>query len=230
MRIIAGRFRRRILEARPGVVTRPISDFVKETLFEHIQHLLPGKRIADIFAGTGTIGLEALSRGAVSVVFIEQDARAYDLLKKNIANLKVESETFCWRTDVFRCSFRPRNVEQHLPCDVVFLDPPYKLVETFAPGSPLFKAVQRIARPEFTAPDALLLLRTPENAEFQLPGCWQPWEPLPRLQFASMDVYLYEKVASLEADHDSAEQDADTADSAIEEMTSESDPGNHPSE
>lgn len=193
MRIVAGRFRRRKLETRPGLVTRPISDFVKESLFERIQHLLDGKRVADIFAGTGTIGLEALSRGAVGAIFIEQDPKAFEFLKRNIALLKVEDETFCWQTDFFRCSFKPKNVEHLLPCDVVFLDPPFKLVEKLTPGSPLFKAVERIARPEFTAADALLVLRTPENAEFTLPASWSPWPELPRVDFATMSIHLLQK-------------------------------------
>lgn len=196
MRIIAGRFRRRTLESRPGLVTRPISDFVKESLFEQIQHILPGKRVADVFAGTGTIGLEALSRGAVGAIFVEQDEKAFEFLQKNVAALKVKDETMCWKTDVFRCSFRPKNVEHLLPVDVVFFDPPYKLVESLAPGSPLFKAVERIARDDFTAPNALMVLRTPEGAAFQFPPCWEPWTELPRLDFKTMSVHIFEKRAS----------------------------------
>lgn len=196
MRIVAGRFRRRKLETRPGLVTRPISDFVKESLFEQIQHRVIDKRVADIFAGTGTIGLEALSRGATGAIFIEQDERAFEFLQKNIAALKVQDETFCWQTDVFRCSFRPKHVEHLLPVDVVFLDPPYKLVESIAPGSPLFKAVERIARNDFTAPDALLVFRTPERATFTLPDCWRPSEELPQIEFKTMTVYLFEKSAA----------------------------------
>lgn len=196
MRIVAGKFRRRRLETRPGLVTRPISDFVKESLFERIQHLMDGKRVADVFAGTGTIGLEALSRGAASVVFIEQDDDAFELLGKNIAALNVADETFCWRADVFRCSFRPKNVERLLPCDVVFFDPPYKLVEQIAPGSPLFKATERLARDEFTAPGALLIFRTPERAEFTLPACWKQDPDLPTLEFKSMAVSFWRKQAA----------------------------------
>ena len=75
MRIVAGKFRRRKLFANPGLKTRPITDRVKESLFERLSGELEGKRIADVFAGTGTLGLEALSRGAKSVVFIESDRR-----------------------------------------------------------------------------------------------------------------------------------------------------------
>lgn len=183
-----------------------MSDFVKESLFERIQHLLPEKKIADIFAGTGTIGLEAMSRGASTGIFIEQDPIAHELLKKNIAMLRIEPATFCWQTDVFRCSFRPRNVEALLPCDVVFLDPPYKLVERLIPGAPLFKSLERIARREFSSESALLVLRTPERAEFRVPDCWQPYEPLPQLSFSTMEIFLYQK--QLRPDSSSTELEA----------------------
>ncbi len=87
VRIIAGEFRHRRLLTNPGLITRPITDRAKEILFERIQDLLVDKRIADIFAGTGSLGLEALSRGAHSVVFLESDKRAFELLEQNVAAL-----------------------------------------------------------------------------------------------------------------------------------------------
>ena len=99
MRIIAGEFRRRKLLASPGLTTRPITDRVKETLFERIGEDLVDRKVADIFAGTGSLGLEALSRGAKSVVFIESDRRGHELLRQNVATLGVEDRTLCWRTD-----------------------------------------------------------------------------------------------------------------------------------
>ena len=76
MRIIAGRFRRRNLLTRSGLVTRPITDRVKETLFERLGDAVIDARVLDVFAGTGTLGLEALSREAASVVFVEKDRQA----------------------------------------------------------------------------------------------------------------------------------------------------------
>ena len=90
VRIIAGEFRRRKLLASPGLTTRPITDRVKETLFERIGDELVDRKVADVFAGTGSLGLEALSRGAKSVVFIESDRRAFELLEQNVATLGVQ--------------------------------------------------------------------------------------------------------------------------------------------
>src|ERR687895_355607 len=99
MRIIAGRFRRRQLAAAPGTTTRPLTDRVKEHLFQRLG-AFDGERVLDVFAGTGTIGLEALSRGARTAVFVERDHKAFELLRKNVAALGVTDETLCWRADV----------------------------------------------------------------------------------------------------------------------------------
>jgi 16S rRNA (guanine966-N2)-methyltransferase len=231
VRIVAGRFRRRKLESNPGSTTRPITDFVKESLFERLQHHLADKRVADVFSGTGTIGLEALSRGAATAIFIEQDPKAFVLLKKNVAALGVENDTMCWQTDVFRCSFRPKNVERLLPCDVVFLDPPYKMIEGLRGGSPLSKSLERIARDEFTAPDALLVLRTPTQAEFDMPPMWRPWDELPRVEFTTMEIHLFRRSpaaapaeASTPADEHSSEETEPPADSAETTTASDSEP------
>lgn len=172
VRIIAGRYRGRKLSARPGRVTRPITDRVKETLFHHLEGRLPEARVLDVFAGTGTLGLEALSRGAHSAVFIEKDRRAFDLLRRNVEHLGVDEAAFCWRTDALRCSFRPQGGESRYPYEVVFFDPPYPLARKIAPGSPVFRSLQRLARDDVTAEDALLVFRLSEHDDADLPTVW----------------------------------------------------------
>ena len=78
MRIVAGELRRRKLLTNPGKTTRPITDRAKVMLFDHIRDFIPGKRVLDVFSGTGSLGFESLSRGAKSVVFCEQDHRAHE--------------------------------------------------------------------------------------------------------------------------------------------------------
>ena len=190
MRIIAGKFRRRKLRTRPGLVTRPITDRVKETLFELLGDALDGARVADVFAGTGTLGLEAISRGAASVVFIEGDRRAQELLRENVALLGATDETLCWQTDVLRTSFRPKGVPQLLPYDLVFFDPPYRMIDDLRAGSPLYRSLARLARPDVTSPEALLLLRTPAEAEFEVPAVWQEEH---RLEISGMEIYWYRR-------------------------------------
>ena len=151
-------------------------------------------RVADVFAGTGTIGLEALSRGAKSVVFYERDRRAHALLEQNIQALGVEDCTLCWRVDVERTSFIPRGpAAELLPFDVVFFDPPFALTPRIRTGSPLYKSLERLARPEVTAPGALLLIRCTETAEFTCPELWHAQEPL---TFSSCVIHLFRKAAT----------------------------------
>ena len=128
MRIVAGQYRRRKILSPPGNTTRPIPDLLKEILFQRLGDLdlVAGRKVADLFAGTGTIGLEALSRGARSVVFVEAERRVHEVLKKNVERIGVVDDCLCWKTDMLRCSFRPKNVDHLLPFDLVFCDPPFR--------------------------------------------------------------------------------------------------------
>jgi 16S rRNA (guanine966-N2)-methyltransferase len=190
MRIVAGKYRRRKLLTNPGMTTRPITDRAKVILFDRLEPILSGARIADVFAGTGSMGLEALSRGAASVVFFESDHRAYELLLKNVAALKVEQETLCWRVDVLRTSFVPKGVPAFLPYDIVLFDPPYRMTEAIRPGNPLYRAWERLAGERVTAADALLVLRCATEAEFEAPPVWEIEQ---KINVNTMDLYLFRK-------------------------------------
>jgi 16S rRNA (guanine966-N2)-methyltransferase len=193
VRIIAGKYRRRKLATNPGLTTRPITDRVKEILFERLRNELDGldgRRVADVFAGTGTLGLEALSRGVASVVFIENDRQAFDLLKQNVAMLGVEDDVVCWRTDVLRTSFRPKEAEGFLPYELVFCDPPYRMIGGLRPGTPLYKSLERLARAGITADNALVVLRTPERARFEMPPAWRLEQ---KLEISTMELHWFRK-------------------------------------
>lgn len=174
MRIVSGKYRRRLLQTNPGDTTRPITDRAKVILFDRLQPMLEtGPRVADIFAGTGTMGLEALSRGAKSVVFFEQDRAAHELLTQNVEMLGAKEESVCWRTDVFRTSFHPKGCPDFLPYDIIFFDPPYKLASKIKPNSLLYAALERLANPVICAPNALLVFRCGNDAEFEFPAVWE---------------------------------------------------------
>jgi 16S rRNA (guanine966-N2)-methyltransferase len=120
MRIIAGAWRGRPIEAPPGNATRPTSDRAREGLFSMLASRLgsfEGLKVADLFAGTGALGLEALSRGAAHCTFVERDRAALDALKRNIAKLGAGPHS-----DV-----RAQGVEHVAlpPCDLILMDPPY---------------------------------------------------------------------------------------------------------
>ena len=190
MRIIAGQFRRRTLLTNPGLTTRPIIDRAKVMLFDHIRHRLPGSKVLDIYSGTGTLGLESLSRGAASVVFCEQDHRAHELLVKNVESLKVADKTLCWRVDCMRCSLKAQGGDWY-PYDVIFFDPPYVMIEKdLHPGTLLYRSLDRLTRSELSSDSALLVVRTPSEAKFVMPLAWETTQVL---SVASMDIHLMRK-------------------------------------
>ena len=123
MRIIAGKWRGRALEAPPGTATRPTADRVRETLFSMLVTRLGNfeeLRVADLFAGSGALGFEALSRGAAHAVFVENDAKAAGVIRRNADKLGASMQVLASSALAL-----PR-VE---PFDLIFADPPY------APGS-----------------------------------------------------------------------------------------------
>lgn len=122
MRIIAGDWKRRPLRAPPGDATRPTADRVRETLFSMLISRIgdfEGLKVADLFAGSGALGLEALSRGAASCLFVEHEAAAIRALRGNIAALQAQG----------RCDVRATSVlalgPAKEPLDLLLLDPPY---------------------------------------------------------------------------------------------------------
>lgn len=123
MRIIGGQHRGRRLVAPSGRTTRPTTDRLRESIFNILTHKVDfeGARVLDVFAGTGALGLEALSRGAAHATFMERDAQAVQALSENIATLKVGDHTRVLRLDAMKL---PTCAGQ--PFDLVFLDPPYQ--------------------------------------------------------------------------------------------------------
>jgi len=120
MRVIAGSAKGRHLLSVPGTATRPITDRVKESLFNIIGSRIEGACILDLFAGTGSVGIEALSRGAEEVVFVESSPKAVQVLKRNLELTGFTARARIVRQDVFRFLARP--VAQ--PCDLIYVAPP----------------------------------------------------------------------------------------------------------
>jgi 16S rRNA (guanine966-N2)-methyltransferase len=122
LRIISGKWRGRIIDAPPGRKTRPTSDRVREAWMSAIQAELPGARVLDLFTGSGALGIEALSRGAQHVTFVEQAAPAIRTLKNNIAKLGVDAaQTTIVRADALTWAAGL----DALAFDLALADPPY---------------------------------------------------------------------------------------------------------
>jgi 16S rRNA (guanine966-N2)-methyltransferase len=125
VRIIAGRHGGRRLAAPKGTTTRPTADRVREALFSALGPL-DGERVLDLFAGSGALGLEALSRGAGHALFVDQDRRAITVLRENLATLGIGEDEAEVRSGDARAALRTaRTRGDHY--DLVFLDPPYRL-------------------------------------------------------------------------------------------------------
>ncbi|TWT43623.1 Ribosomal RNA small subunit methyltransferase D [Phycisphaerae bacterium RAS1] len=137
MRVIAGQFRGRSLESPPGFKTRPLTDRVKETLFNILGSRygtpaeLPPLRVLDVFAGTGGLGIEAISRGARSCVFIERDRQTLRTLRQNIEKLRLQpiSNVLAENAWTMRVPASLGEAEDDGRFDLVFLDPPYRDVD-----------------------------------------------------------------------------------------------------
>jgi 16S rRNA (guanine(966)-N(2))-methyltransferase RsmD len=126
MRIISGTFRSRSLEAPTGLATRPTSDRLRETLFNVLAPRIEGAALLDLYAGSGAVGLEAISRGAGQVVFVERAPAALKALHANIAKLRIQ---IGFRVDSNKVASALRRLEKgasQMRFDIVFLDPPYE--------------------------------------------------------------------------------------------------------
>lgn len=163
MRIVGGRFRGRVLQGPRSEAIRPTSDRLRETVFNILEHGFgdpcPGARVIDLFAGTGAMGLEALSRGAAHVLFVDQGAEARALLRANIETLGVGGVTRIFRRDATKLGDAPPGP----PFTLAFLDPPYRR----GLASP---ALEALVAGGWLAPGALCVVEEASDAEVPLPA------------------------------------------------------------
>ncbi len=157
MRIIAGTHRGRRIAAPEGRGTRPMLDRVREALFSTLAPRVPEARVLDLFAGSGSLGLEALSRGASAVRFVERDAKAARLILENVKLLGEEQRAWVQRGD----ALDPASFGEEL-FDVVFLDPPYALLLRRAFRAALFDTIRTFFA-EGAAPGAVLVFHAPRG-------------------------------------------------------------------
>jgi len=131
MRIIAGTFRSRSLQAPPGLATRPTCDRLRETLFNVLAPRIQGAVFLDLYAGSGAVGIEALSRGAVLVDFVERAPAALAVMRANLTRLGLTAG-FRIHAGSVATVLRRMKPEPAAAFDLVFLDPPYDATEEYA--------------------------------------------------------------------------------------------------
>lgn len=179
LRIIAGRWRGRRWRFPADTTIRPTPDRVRETLFNWLAPYLTGARVLDLFAGSGALGLEALSRGAASADFVDSDPRCIEALRERLREWQGGAEPLAVQTQCFRADATSWLRTPRAPYDIVFVDPP------FAAGlwASICKALEHGA---WLAPQAFIYLETPSVREstgasadsavlVEVPPSWRLW-------------------------------------------------------
>lgn len=157
MRVITGKARGVQLKTPEGMLTRPTADRVKEALFSIINFDIPGAKVLDLFGGTGQLGIEALSRGAASAVFVDAREESCRLIRENLKRTKLEGEGKVVRADYLDYLSRCRD-----QFDIILLDPPY--AEVF-----LENALKRITEIDILETNGIIVTERPLGKEL-------PWD------------------------------------------------------
>lgn len=156
MRVIAGSAKRMQLKTVEGMDTRPTTDRIKETLFNMISKYLADSNFLDLFSGSGGIGIEALSRGAASAVFVEQSKKAMNCIRDNLKTTKLDKRAETLEMDVISAL----NCMEHLKkFDYIFMDPPYnELLEK--------KVLEYLSSSDLLSEDALIIVEASLATDF----------------------------------------------------------------
>lgn len=179
MRVITGTARGRKLGELKGRETRPTTGKVKEGVFSALQFDIEGRRVLDLFAGTGQLGIEALSRGAASGTFVDRSAEAARLVRDNLAlcGLAERAQVVCADAMDYLTSLRAQY-------DLIFLDPPYE-------GDTLERALAHIARFDILAPRGIIVAECP--AEKKLPALSAPYELCREYRYGRIKAVVYRR-------------------------------------
>lgn len=161
IRVISGQWRGRKLPVVNADGLRPTTDRTKETLFNWLAPYISGRNCLDLFAGTGSLGIEALSRNARTCQFVEKNKQAAELIRENMTTLKAEQAQY----QVLHCDALMFLATCHQPFDLIFLDPPFK--QGF-----IEKVITLIEQHNCLAPDGLIYLETEIGAQVNVPNDW----------------------------------------------------------
>lgn len=181
MRVITGLAKGRRLEDLPGLDTRPTTDRVKEGLFSAIQFDIEGRRVLDLFAGTGQLGIEALSRGAAFCDFVDSAPAALKIVQRNVRTCGFEDRSACHGKDF--AAFLSRTRERY---GLVFLDPPY------ASGN-LERALELITAIDIVVENGIIVCESP--ADHSLPEPAEPFEKGREYRYGKIKFTLYRRRA-----------------------------------
>lgn len=198
MRIISGEFGgRKLIGPKDDTTTRPITDRVKQAVFDKLKayNMLEGGQVVDLFSGTGSMGLEALSRGSAFCVFVDQDKDAINRLNQNLEKIQIEDRAAVHVTSVGSMMWT-HGLATRGPIQVAFLDPPYALMEEDGSHGPFCEVMTALL--PYMDPTGVALLRVPKEVDpLPVPG-WRG----PKIDgFGSMKVAYFapERIAESES-------------------------------
>lgn len=189
MRIISGTKRGMTLLSPRGAGTRPITDRVKESIFDVLYkyHLIEDRFVADLFCGTGSFGLEALSRGARGALFVDIDKKIMEPLRKNIAKIGFVEQSRVVCANAFKIG-APAGMDGY-KFSLIFVDPPYAMSMDVGPGSRLANLLELLAGQ--VADDGLVIVRTEEHT--RVLDSYAALKIIDRRQWGSMNVIFLQK-------------------------------------
>ncbi len=181
MRVITGTARGRKLKELTGMEVRPTTDRVKEAIFSVIQFEVEGRRVLDLFAGTGQMGIEALSRGAAHCTFVDLRRESVQLVKENLAHTELAA-----RAEVVQSDYLAYLTRSKETFDVVFLDPPY--------GEEIIKkALQTITRIDKISENGIIICEN--SSGFDWPEVPEPYQLQKEYRYGKIAVALYRRRA-----------------------------------
>lgn len=207
MRIIAGEHRSRpILGPEGDLVTRPITDRAKQNLFDRLTShgLLDGGNVLDIFSGTGSLGLEALSRGMAHCTFVERDRHAADRLEENLGNMRLAERATVLRLEALTAGWV--TTLRHLPLSITFCDPPYAMTDDPETRSTVLHLIKSLA--DKTEPFGVAVLRTDKAINAEAVAGWE--EPA-RVVVGSMAFHFYQVPGDENDDDGKADSTAESS-------------------
>lgn len=157
MRVISGSAKGKKLKAPAGLNTRPITDMIKEALFNVLAAKVTDAKLLDLFAGSGSVGIEALSRGAQTVVFVDNSVEALKVVKENLNNCNFTREYHVLRSDVFKALGLLKRHNSKF--DLVYVDPPFTNERIFN------EIMESLAATDILEIDGIVIIRTPRRKE-----------------------------------------------------------------
>ena len=184
MRVISGTARGRRLKELPGMDTRPTTDKVKESLFNIIQFDIEGRRVLDLFGGTGQLGIEALSRGAAHCTFVDMNRQATAVIRDNLKTVGFSEKAAVQQGDalVFLAGCRQK-------FDLILLDPPYQT-------QLLENCIQAVAKFDILSEHGIMVCES--AAEKQLPDLQEPYEKGREYRYGKIKLSVYRRQGSAE--------------------------------